>query len=168
MGRQSHSNFVQLKIISDYWALSTRHKRTRSLLTRNKGTKDNSTIFWVFFGYSTYPTLLMSVEGENEETNPSFLCELESTEEEEIVAHRWWWRWCCCCWWCCCWCWVDGSKLGWDEELVDRMPLGGNWNLLLLSSLGVFVKNRPVLKSVKVLIGELQRTHNKYNGLGLG
>lgn len=112
----------------------------------------------------------MSVEGENEETNPSFLCELESTEEEEIVAHRWWWRWwwCCCCWWCCCWCWADGSKLGWDEELVDRMPLGGNWNLLLLSSLGVFVKNRPVLKSVKVLIGELQRTHNKYNGVELG
>lgn len=36
---------------------------------------------------TTYPTLLISEEGENE-VKPSFLCEFDDTEEEGIVAHR--------------------------------------------------------------------------------
>lgn len=36
----------------------------------------------------TYPTLLISEEGENEVAKPSFLYEFDSTEEEGMVAHR--------------------------------------------------------------------------------
>lgn len=35
----------------------------------------------------TYPTLLISAEGENVEVKPSFLYEFDNTEEEGIVAH---------------------------------------------------------------------------------
>lgn len=47
---------------------------------------------WTVFFHNqqtqTYPTLLISEEGENEVAKPSFLCEFDSTEEEGMVAHR--------------------------------------------------------------------------------